>query len=206
MSHSIYSAGHFSTTIGRLLYWLAMGSLRWSVRLSPVTPCPQLLLQLVQYSSSMWQWSRACMVSFWIQSCGMRCCEVWPCVVSIAVFVCSKNDRLQRTLLVHQVVVSDWQNWCRNLSDVNICFQRGSSEADCSIWLFCRVQKWNESVKDAEYSGCLPTGRMYRNVGHIYGIWHEDRYITVHKLANDLGSLLVYAINFDTIWNLWKIV
>jgi len=26
-------------------------------------------------------------------------------------------------------------------------------------------------VKDAEYSGCLPTGRMYRNVGHIYGIW-----------------------------------
>ena len=26
------------------------------------------------------------------------------------------------------------------------------------------------SVKDAEYSGCLPTGR---NVEHIYGIWHE---------------------------------
>jgi len=37
-----------------------------------------------------------------------------------------------------------WQNWCRNLSGVNICFQRGSSEADCSIWLFCRVQKWND--------------------------------------------------------------
>ena len=51
------------------------------------------------------------------------------------------------------------------------------------------------SVKDAEYSGCLPVGRMYRNVEHIYGIWHERRCITVHKLANDLGSLLVYAIN-----------
>ena len=31
------------------------------------------------------------------------------------------------------------------------------------------------SVKDAEYSGCLPTGRMCRNVEHIYGIWHESR-------------------------------
>ena len=31
------------------------------------------------------------------------------------------------------------------------------------------------SVKDAEYSGCLPTGRMCINVEHIYGIWHESR-------------------------------
>ena len=31
------------------------------------------------------------------------------------------------------------------------------------------------SVKDAEYSWCLPTGRMCRNVEHIYGIWHESR-------------------------------
>ena len=52
------------------------------------------------------------------------------------------------------------------------------------------------SVKDAEYSGCLPTGRMYRNVEHIYGIWHESRCIIVHKLADKLGSLLVYAIKF----------
>ena len=52
------------------------------------------------------------------------------------------------------------------------------------------------SVKDAEYSGCLPTGRMYRNVEHIYRIWHESRCITIHKLANELGSLLVYAIIF----------
>ena len=29
------------------------------------------------------------------------------------------------------------------------------------------------SVKDAECSGCLPIGRMCRNVEHIYGIWRE---------------------------------
>jgi len=52
------------------------------------------------------------------------------------------------------------------------------------------------SVKDAEYSGCLPTGRMYRNVEHIYGIWHESRSITIHNMANELGSLLVYDIKF----------
>ena len=52
------------------------------------------------------------------------------------------------------------------------------------------------SVKDAEYSGYLPTSRMYRNVEHIYGIWHKSRCITIHKLANELGSLMVYAIKF----------
>ena len=52
------------------------------------------------------------------------------------------------------------------------------------------------SVKDAEYSGCLPTGRMYRNVEHICGFCYESRCITIHKLANGLGSLLVYAIKF----------
>jgi len=41
------------------------------------------------------------------------------------------------------------------------------------------------SVKGAKYSGCLPTGRRYRNVEHIYGIWHES--VTFHKLANELG-------------------
>jgi len=45
---------------------------------------------------------------------------------------------------MNQVVVTDWQNWWRNLSGVNICFQRRSIEADCSIWLFCRVQKLND--------------------------------------------------------------
>jgi len=52
------------------------------------------------------------------------------------------------------------------------------------------------SVKDAEYSGCLPSGRIYRNVEHIYGIWYESRCITIHKLVNELGNLLVYAVKF----------
>ncbi len=36
----------------------------------------------------------------------------------------------------------------------------------------CSAQSRNgmTAVKDAEYSGCLPTSRMYRNVEHIYGI------------------------------------
>ena len=138
MSHSFCSDGHFSTTIGGLQYWSALGSFCWSVRLSPVTPCPPQLLQLVQNSSSMWRWSRTCVVvGCWFQSCGMHCCEVWPCAVSRAVFFLQKMH-------MHQVVDSDWQNWCRNLSDVNMCFQRESNESDCSIWLFCRVQKWND--------------------------------------------------------------
>jgi len=41
-----------------------------------------------------------------------------------------------------------------------------------------------------------PTDRMYRNVEHIYQIWHESRGVNVHKLANELGSLLIYAIKF----------
>jgi len=38
----------------------------------------------------------------------------------------------------------------------------------------CSAESRNDvtSVKDGEYSGCPPTGRMYRNVEHIYGIWH----------------------------------
>jgi len=52
------------------------------------------------------------------------------------------------------------------------------------------------SVKDAEFSECLHTGRMYRNVEHVYRIWHESRSITIHKLANALGSILVYAVKF----------
>ena len=89
---------------------------------------------------------------------------------------------------MRQVVVSDWQNWFRNLSDVNIWFQRGSSEADCSIWLFCRVQKWNDISR--LLAECT---EMWT---HIYRIWHASRCITVHKLANELDSRLVYAVKF----------
>ena len=35
-----------------------------------------------------------------------------------------------------------------------------------------------------------------QNVEHIYGICNESICITIHKLANELGSLLVYAIRF----------
>jgi len=85
---------------------------------------------------------------------------------------------------IYQVVVSDWQNWCRNFSDVNIGFQRGSN-VDCSA----EYRNGMTSVKDAEYSWCLSTGSMYRNVEHIYGIWHERSCITIHNLANEFFGL-----------------
>ena len=46
-----------------------------------------------------------------------------------------------------------------------------------SVVFDCLAESRNgmTSVKDAEYSGCLPTGRMCRNVEHVYGIWHESR-------------------------------
>jgi len=56
---------------------------------------------------------------------------------------------------------------------------------------FAESRNGMTSVKDAEYSGCLPTGRMYRNMEHIYGIGDESSCITTHKLANELGSRLV---------------
>jgi len=79
---------------------------------------------------------------------------------------------------------------------VNICFQRGSSEAHCSIWLFCRVQKWNDICQ-----GCwifrVPAFRQnVQKCGTYFGIWHESRCIAVHKLVNELGNLLVYVIKF----------
>ena len=40
----------------------------------------------------------------------------------------------------------------------------------------CSAESGNRmtSVKNAEYSACLPTGRMCRNVDHIHGTWHES--------------------------------
>jgi len=67
-----------------------------------------------------------------------------------------------------------------------------------TVVFYCSAESRNgmTSVKDAEYSGCLPSGSMYRNVEHIYGIWHESRCITIHNLAKELSSLLVYGIRF----------
>jgi len=59
-------------------------------------------------------------------------------------------------------------------------------EARRQIVVFdCSAESRNgvTSANDAEYSGCLPTGGMYRNVVYFYGIWHESRCITVHNLA-----------------------
>jgi len=58
---------------------------------------------------------------------------------------------------------------------------RQTVESDCSA----EFRNGMTSIKDADYSGCLHTGRMYRNVEHIYGIWHESLCITIHKLVNE---------------------
>ena len=97
---------------------------------------------------------------------------------------------------MHQVVVADWQNRCRNLSNVSICYQRGSNEADCSIWFFCGVQKWND-IRQGCWIFRVPSYRQHvQQCGTFNGICHEVICNTCHKLANELGSLLVYAVKF----------
>jgi len=178
--HNICSDGHF-TTIGRFPYWSPLGSFRY-VRLSPVTPCPPQLLQFVKNSSFVWQCSRTCIVIcslFW--SCGMRRCEVWPCAVSSAVFISSENDTLKNNAYASscfrlaelvqkpfsfQRGSNETQNWCRNLSAFREEAMRQTVVFDCSA----ESRNGVTSIKDAEYSWCLPTSRMYRNVEHIYGI------------------------------------
>lgn len=66
-----------------------------------------------------------------------------------------------------------------------------------TVVFYCFAESSNgmTSVKDAEYSGCLPTGRRCKNVEYIYGTWHVTC-VTLYKLANELGSPLVYAIKF----------
>jgi len=79
-----------------------------------------------------------------------------------------------------------------------LTFAFGEEAVRHTVVFDCSAEPRNgmTSVKDAEYSGCLPAVRMCRNVEHIYGIWHESRCITVHKLVNELGNLLVYVIRF----------
>jgi len=97
---------------------------------------------------------------------------------------------------MHQVI-SDWQNWCRNLSAFREEAMRQTVVFDCSA----EPINGMTCVKDAEYSWCLPTSRMYRNVENIYGICHESRCIIIHKLANELGIGLFHQI-FHTRLNL----
>jgi hypothetical protein len=77
---------------------------------------------------------------------------------------------------MHQVV-SDWENWCRNLSGINICFQRGSNLAESRNGM--------TSVKDAEYSGCLPTGRMW-NIFTVFGMKVDLRLWTFSIICVEL--------------------
>ena len=105
--------------------------------------------------------------------------------------------------------VTDFKEQCICIKLFHICrivaesfhmlkFAYREEEMRQTVVFYCCAESRNEmtSVKDAEYSGCLPSSRRYRNVDHIYGIWHESRCITIHKLATELGSLLVYVIKF----------
>jgi len=116
--------------------------------------------------------------------------------VSSAGFVTSENDRLYRTVDMHQVVVSDWQTGAETFQMLTFALReeavRQTVVFDCSAG----SRNGMTSVKDAEFSGCLPTGRMCRNVEHVHRIWHESISITIRKLANVLGSILVYAVKF----------
>ena len=107
----------------------------------------------------------------------------------------------------HQVVVSGWQNRCRNLSDVNICFQRGSNEADCSIWLLCRVQKWNDICQ-----GCwIFRVPAYQQHGQKCGTYLTGFGMKVDVLLSTSwligwAAFCLMLSNFDTRLNLWWIV
>ena len=103
-------------------------------------------------------------------------------------------------------VVSDWQNWCSISSNVNISFQRGSSEADCSIWLFCRAKKWNDICQGCWIFRVPAYLQNVQKCGTYLRIWHESRRITICTLANELGSLRFMPTNFDTRLNFWWIV
>jgi len=78
--YCICSDGAFSTTIGRLSCWSALGSIRWNVRLPPVTHWPPQLLQLKQNSSSVCRWSRTVVDCCWFQSCGRVAVKCVLCV------------------------------------------------------------------------------------------------------------------------------
>ena len=126
----------------------------------------------------------------------MRCCAVWLCVVSSAVFVSSQNDRLKERCIWIRLLLQIGRIGAETFQVLTFAFKgeavRHTVVFDCSA----ESRNGLTSVKNAEYSGCLPSGGMCRNVEHIYGIWHESRYITVHKFVNELGNLLVYVIKF----------
>ena len=145
----------------------------------------------------MCRWSRTCMViCCWFQSCGMCCCEVWPCVVSSAVLLLQKMTDFKEQCICIRLLFQIGKIGAETFQMLTFAFREEAMRQTVEFYCSAESRNGMTSVKDAEYSGCLPTGRRYRKVEHIYGIWHESGCITVHKLANELGSLLVYAIKF----------
>ena len=85
-----------------------------------------------------------------------------------------------------------------------LTFAFGEEAMKQTVVFYCSAESGNgmTSVKDAEYSLCLPTGRMYRNVEHMCGIWHESRCITVHMEHPCSHSCACLLAECTEMWNI----
>jgi len=117
--------------------------------------------------------------------------------MSRAVFVSSENDFKEQCICI-KLLFQIGKIGAQTFRMLTFAFREEAMGQ--TVVLDCSAESRNgmTSVKYAEYSGCLSTDRMYRTVDHIYRIWHDSRCIAVHKLANELVSLLVYAVRFCT--------
>jgi len=71
-------------------------------------------------------------VEFKVVACVAVKCDHVLCPVQF-LFLQKMTDFKEQCICIKLFFFSHWQNWSRFLSDVNICFQRGSNVADCSI-------------------------------------------------------------------------
>ena len=126
----------------------------------------------------------------------MCCCAVWPCVMSSAVFVSQKMTDSKEQCIWIRLLLQIGRIGAETFQVLTFAFKEEAVRHTVVFDRSAESRNGMTSVKDAEYSGCLPSGRMCRNVEHIYGIWHESRCITIHKLVNELGNLLVYVLKF----------
>ena len=117
------------------------------------------------------------------QSCGMRC------VQCSFLFLQKMADFKEQCICIRlfQIGIIDAETFQMLTFAFREEAMRQNVVFDCSA----ESRNGMTFVKDAEYSGCLPTDRMYRNVEHTYMICHESRCITIQKLVNELGSLMV---------------
>ena len=164
--------------------------------MSPVTPCPLQLLQLGQNHhlcggevEPAWLF----VVDF-VVPCVAAKCDHLLCPVQFLFF--QKMTEFKEQCICIKLLLQIGKIVAETFQMLTFAFReeamRQSVVLDCSA----ESRSGMTSVTDTEYSGCLPSGKMYRNVEHIYGIWHESRCITIHKLANELGTFLVYAVKF----------